>query len=241
MKPVIGITSYIKKDVFRSFSQVGYEYIDKVERSGGIPLVLPVLQEYDLEELNNFIDYIDGIIFTGGCNVDSTWYGERSIDEQSEEDNIRNKFERDLFIIAKKKKKPILGICRGCQLINIMQDGSLIQKIDNEVNTKIYHKGCGQKISEREHEVCLENDSSIKKIYNEERICVNSFHEQCIKRLGKSLRITAKCCDDGVPEAIEYVGDFYMMGIQWHPEALEDQMVLFKEFVEVCNKENAVV
>ncbi|MDO5516662.1 MAG: gamma-glutamyl-gamma-aminobutyrate hydrolase family protein [Clostridium sp.] len=241
MKPIIGITSYIKKDVFRSYMQVGYEYVDKIQRAGGIPLVVPVLQKYDIEELNKIIDYVDGIIFTGGCNVDSSWYGEKSIDEQSEEDNLRNEFERDLFIAAKKMKKPILGICRGCQLINVLQDGSLIQNIDDEVDTRIHHRESGQTIYEKGHEVCLENDSSIKEIYNEDKIYVNSFHEQCIKKLGENLRITAKCFADGVPEAIEYEGDFYMIGIQWHPEALEDQMELFKKFVQVCDKENILV
>lgn len=238
MKPIIGITSYTRKDVFRSFSQVGYEYIDKIIRAGGIPLIMPVLQKYDLEELDKLLNYLDGIIFTGGCNVDSSWYGEKSIEEQYEEDNLRNKFERDLFMLAKREKKPMLGICRGCQLINVMQGGSLIQKINNEVSTKIYHKGNGQKIYEREHEVCLEKDSVLKDIYKEDKILVNSFHEQCIRKLGKNLKITAKCCEDGVPEAVEYQGDFFMIGIQWHPEALEDQIELFKRFVEVCEKYN---
>lgn len=238
MKPVIGITSNIKKDVFRSFSQVGYEYIDKVEKSGGIPLVLPVLKKCGLEELNSIIDNIDGIIFSGGCNINPSWYGGTLIEEQCEEDKIRNEFERELFILSKMKKKPILGICRGCQLINVLQGGSLIQKIDNEVDTKIYHWGKGQKIYDKEHDICLEKSSILKNVYNKDVISVNSFHEQCIKKLGKDLKITAKCCEDGLPEAIEYEGDFYMIGVQWHPEAFEDQIELFKNFISACVKEN---
>ncbi|NME82693.1 gamma-glutamyl-gamma-aminobutyrate hydrolase family protein [Clostridium sp. SM-530-WT-3G] len=236
MKPVIGITSYIKKDVFRSFSQVGYEYIDKIEKAGGIPLILPVLQKYGLEELDKIVYHVDGIVFTGGSNINSSWYGEDSVEEQNEEDNIRDKFEKDLFITAKRNKKPMLGICRGCQLINVMQNGSLIQKIDNEINTNVCHKGKGQKIYDMEHEVCFDKDSDLKKIYNSDKILVNSFHEQCIKHLGENLKITARCCEDGIPEAIEYQGDFYMIGIQWHPEAFEDQMKLFNKFVETCVK-----
>ena len=164
MKPVIGITSYIRKDVFRNYSQVGYEYIDKIEKANGIPIILPLLQKYSEEELNRLIEDVDGIIFTGGCNVKSNWYGEKSLEKEAKEDDLRNKFERDLFLVAKKKKKPILGVCRGCQLINVLQG------------------------------------------------------------------------EDGVIEGVEYEGDFYMAGVQWHPEGMEDQLRLFQEFVEICSQ-----
>lgn len=238
MKPVIGITSYIKNDIFRSFSQVGYEYIDKIEKAGGVPLVLPILKEYNLEELDSIIDKIDGIIFSGGCNVNPNWYGQNLMEEECEEDDIRNQFERDLFILSRRRMKPILGICRGCQLINVLQGGSLIQKIDNEIDTKICHWGNGQKIYDKEHNVCLDKNSVLNNIFKQEIIYVNSFHEQCVKKLGKDLKITAKCCEDSVPEAVEYQGDFYMIGVQWHPEALENQLELFKDFISACDKNN---
>ena len=104
MKPVIGITSYIRKDVFRNYSQVGYEYIDKIEKANGIPIILPLLQKYSEEELNRLIEDVDGIIFTGGCNVKSNWYGEKSLEKEAKEDDLRNKFERDLFLVAEKEK-----------------------------------------------------------------------------------------------------------------------------------------
>lgn len=240
MKPVIGITSYIRKDVFRNYSQVGYEYIDKIEKADGIPMILPVLQRYDESELARLIDGVDGIIFTGGCNVESQWYGENPLAEETEEDQIRNKFERDLFKAAKKKKKPILGICRGCQLINVLQGGSLVQNIDRQLDTKVYHKGEGYKINEKLHKVALCENSLLKCAYNDKEVVVNSFHEQCIKRVGSNLRVTAKCCEDGIVEGVEYEGDFFMGGVQWHPEGMEDQLQLFCDFVEICtNSENA--
>lgn len=236
MKPVIGITSYIRKDVFRNYSQVGYEYIDKIENANGIPMILPVLQKYTDEELNRVIECVDGIIFTGGCNVKSKWYGEKSLEKEAKEDDLRNKFERDLFLVAKKKKIPILGVCRGCQLINVLQGGSLVQSIDNELNTEVYHKGTGHKINERLHKVKLCENSILKDIYNENEVQVNSFHDQCIKQIGSNLRVAAKCCEDGVIEGVEYEGDFYMAGVQWHPEGMEDQLSLFREFVEICSQ-----
>lgn len=236
MKPIIGITSYIIKDVFRNYSQVGYEYIDKIEKANGIPIILPVLQQYNEEELNKLIEGVDGIIFTGGCNVESKWYGEKSLKKEAKENDLRNKFERDLFFAAKKKKKPILGVCRGCQLINVLQGGSLVQSIDSEMNTEVYHKGTGHRIDEKLHKVTLCENSLLKDIYNEKEVQVNSFHEQCIKRIGSNLRVAAKCCDDGVIEGVEYEGDFYMAGVQWHPEGMEDQLRLFREFVQICSQ-----
>ena len=234
MKPVIGITSYIKKDVFRNYLQVGYEYIEKIEKANGIPVILPVLQSFDEEELERLIDSVDGIIFTGGCNVESRWYGEKPLKEETREDSIRNNFERELFLAAKKKKKPILGVCRGCQLINVMQGGSLVQNIDGQLETEVYHNGIGCSINEKIHKVALSNGSILKNIYNKEEVQVNSFHEQCIKKIGTDLKATAKCLDDGVIEGVEYEGDFYMAGVQWHPEGMEDQLKLFEEFVERC-------
>ena len=243
MKPVIGITSYIRKDEFRNYMQVGYEYIEKIEKANGIPMILPVLQNYDKEDLKKFIDSVDGIIFTGGCNVEAIWYGEAPLFKETEEDGIRNYFERDLFIEAKKNKKPILGVCRGCQLINVMQGGSLIQNIDKQLHTEVYHKGEGYKINQKLHKVTLCEGSLLKNAYNNEKeVVVNSFHEQCIKNIGSNLKVTAKCCEDGIIEGIEYDGDFYMGGVQWHPEGMDDQIKLFEDFVQICsNKEKVIV
>jgi len=234
MKPIIGITTYIRKGSFRSYSQVGYEYIDKIERSGGIPLEIPILQDFTIETLNHLMDSFDGIIFSGGANIDSLWYGEEPLEKLSIETELRNNFERALFFVAKKKKVPILGICRGSQLINVLQGGSLFQNIDMQMNTEINHEGVDKKIEEKQHIVYLEKDSLLAKISNKSEISVNSFHVQCIKQLGENLKVTAKS-EDSVPEAIEYGGDFFMQGVQWHPEALDDNLPLFKEFVNICS------
>ena len=100
MKPVIGITTYIKKDIFRDYSRVGYEYVDKIEKSGGIPIQIPILQDVTSETLNRLLDSMDGIIFTGGANVDALWYGEQSFEEDSIETQLRNNFEKLLFFAA---------------------------------------------------------------------------------------------------------------------------------------------
>jgi len=239
MKPVIGITTYINKDLFRSYSRVGYEYIDKIEKSGGIPLEIPILQDFTIELLSHLMDSFDGIIFSGGGNIDSLWYGEQPLEKQSIETELRNRFERALFFVAKEKKVPILGICRGSQLINVLQGGSLFQNIDIQMNTEIDHEGVDKKIEEKQHIVYLEKDSLLAKIFNKSEISVNSFHVQCIKQLGENLKVTAKS-EDGIPEAIEYEGDFFMQGVQWHPEALDDQLPLFKEFVNVCDQKRHI-
>ena len=100
----------------------------------------------------------------------------------------------------------------------------------------MYHKGTGHRIDEKLHKVTLCENSFLKDIYNENEVQVNSFHEQCIKIIGSNLRVAAKCCEDGVIEGVEYEGDFYMAGVQWHPEGMEDQLRLFQEFVEICSQ-----
>lgn len=234
MKPVIGITSSIKKETFRVYSNVGYEYIEKVERAGGIPLEIPILVNSAIETLDNLVDSLDGIIFTGGDNIDSLWYGENPLVEQSIETKLRNEFERALFFVAKNRRIPILGICRGSQLINVLQGGSLYQDISKQINTKIDHSGVGRKLEEKQHLVFLRKDSFLTRVYKKNELSVNSFHVQGIKELGENLKVTAKS-EDGIPEAIEYKGDFFMQGVQWHPEGLDDNLPLFEEFVSICS------
>jgi putative glutamine amidotransferase len=234
MKPVIGITSSIKKETFRVYSNVGYEYIEKIEKAGGIPLEIPILINSKIETLDNLVESLDGIIFTGGDNIDSLWYGEKPLVEQCIETKLRNKFERALFFVAKNNGIPILGICRGSQLINVLQGGSLYQDISKQINTKIDHSGVGRKLEEKQHLVFLRKDSFLTRVYKKNELSVNSFHVQGIKELGENLKVTAKS-EDGIIEAIEYKGDFFMQGVQWHPEGLDDNLPLFEEFVSICS------
>lgn len=234
MKPIIGITSSIKKETFRVYSNVGYEYIEKIEKAGGIPLEIPILINSTIETLDNLVESLDGIIFTGGDNIDSLWYGEQPLVEQCIETKLRNKFERALFFVAKNNEIPILGICRGSQLINVLQGGSLYQDISKQINTKIDHSGTGRKLEEKQHLVFLKKDSFLAGVYKKKELSVNSFHVQGIKELGENLKVTAKS-EDGIPEAIEYKGDFFMQGVQWHPEGLDDNLPLFEEFVSICS------
>ena len=133
------------------------------------------------------MDSFDGIIFSGGANIESLWYGEEPLEKLSIETELRNNFERALFSVAKKKKVPILGICRGSQLINVLECGSLFQNIDKQMNTEINHEGVDKKIEEKQHIVYLEKDSLFAKISNKSEISVNSFHVQCIKQLGEKI------------------------------------------------------
>jgi putative glutamine amidotransferase len=93
----------------------------------------------------------------------------------------------------------------------------------------------GLKLNEKQHIVNLEKDSFLAGVYKKNTISVNSFHIQCIKQLGKNLKAAA-ISEDGIIEAIEYDGDFFMQGVQWHPEGLDDHLPLFREFVNVCRR-----
>ena len=237
-KKIIGITANIVKSnnvpcfeqckLIRIFS----DYSDSVIRAGGLPIIIPVTDDKDV--LDSYIDVVDGLIISGGYDINPARYNEE-IHEKLEEISVeRDEYEFYLCEKAKEKSVATFGICRGHQLINVAYGGSLYQDISLKDGDFLEHRQ--QRIPAcATHNVQVEKESKLYNILGE-NIYVNSFHHLAIKNLAEGFSISA-VSEDGIIEAIERNNDdFLVMGIQWHPEALtkdNDKMLnIFKYFID---------
>jgi putative glutamine amidotransferase len=253
MKPIIGITTSIVKDSEYEkngvehikgldMARVAIDYSNAVERAGGIPFLIPMLKYVDGNTIDDIISRIDGVIFTGGADIDPSLYNQENIYndkfENMKSDLIRDEYEIKLLKSAMKLNKPVLGICRGCQLINVYFNGTLYQDIDSEYETDINHLGKLDSKDKKIHKININSNSELFKIYNEEIIEVNSFHHQAINKVGDSLKVIAKS-RDGIIESIEYTGEQWILGLQYHPEMLfesdKEQLKIFSYFSKISN------
>ncbi len=189
----------------------------------------------DIEMCKRKIEGADGVIFAGGNDFDPEIYGgDRSlVEEYSREDDDKSLAILDYTIGL---KKPILGICRGMQLINIYYGGSLYDDIGKQFSTQIVHRGSDKALTY--HEINISEGTSLSKIVKSDRIEVNSYHHEGIKDLAEGLSVSATS-DDGLIEVIENPYYSYMLGVQWHPELSYENdkysKKILKDFVKHSN------
>jgi putative glutamine amidotransferase len=235
-KPVIGLSTQQDVMVGKKISRINQPYIDAVVKAGGVPLLIPVLGDDSLAE--NYIDHLDGLILTGGEDMWPHYFGEEPMKEVNFISHDRDRIEWALFKKAYDSGLPIMGICRGLQLINVALGGTLYQDIFKQVPGVGGHV-CGYNTEEGFHSIELEEKSILFDVFKEKTISVNSEHHQAIKDLGRGLRVTAKSAD-GIIEGIESVNDKFMFAVQFHPEAMaqkyDDHVELFRRFVDRCQK-----
>ncbi len=232
-RPVIGITLDMEagSDHYSRFPwyALGRRYADAVIKSGGLPLALP----YHIEAVPEYVSLIDGLIITGGnFDVDPALYNDTSIHETVKLKPERTAFESSIFNQFLETRKPILGICGGHQLMNVLLGGTLIQHIPAEVTTVIEHEQPNPR-NEVGHSLHITEGTLLHDITGVTSYSVNSSHHQAIKRLGKGFKINA-VAPDGVIEGIELTGHPFCLGAQWHPEFLisaHDEKII-KTFIE---------
>lgn len=187
-------------------------------------------------------DKYDGILFTGGEDVDPAFYGETKRHENVHDNHARDEFEFSLLEGALARRVPILGICRGVQMINVKFGGTLYQDMKEEAEPQTEHRqtDAGMTRQEATHSVLVtDSDSSLGNIV--QGACrVNSLHHQAVKRLGRGLKVTAHS-EDGFVEAVESAVDYpFLMAVQWHPEEMvassPEQRKIFEHFIAKCRE-----
>lgn len=239
-QPLIGVTSDYHKggDILKGPAYfIGENYISAVKKAGGIPIVLPYSSDRKIVE--SLAERIDGLLITGGnFDINPVLYGEDPIDEIGELNNKRTAFEMKIARIALRTDMSVLGICGGEQLLNIAGGGSLYQDIEAQVKGASNHQQKMPK-SEMHHSVIIKPGTKLHSILECETIEVNSTHHQSIKEAGKGFVFNAKA-PDGIIEGIESESHRFVLGVQWHPEALyrkeERFKRLFETFIKSCKK-----
>lgn len=233
MKPIIGITTMHEIEIEKSFTLESNNYLRAVEAAGGVPLFLPITEE--LEDIKSYLNIIDGIVFTGGGDISPLKYGENPLQIEFSINNLRDNFEFNLFLEAYNMDMPILGICRGAQLINVALGGSLYQDINLQFSNCHGHMQSELQVYDFFHQVIIDKDSKLFDIFKSRELEVNSFHKQAIKALGDNLKVTATA-KDGIIEGIEGISRKFLVGVQWHPEDLslkhKDFVKLFKALID---------
>lgn len=188
-------------------------YCDAVHHSGGLPLPLP----YFPENVNQYMSELDGIVVTGGdFDVDPSLFGSTTRHPKVSTKENRTLFEKLMIEKALEQNKPVLGICGGQQLLNVVLGGTLIQHIPDEINNPLPHEQPNPR-HEPGHQAKIIKDSFLYDIVGEENISVNSAHHQAVKDLAPHVKLNA-IAPDNVIEGFEAPDYSFCLGIQWHPE-----------------------
>ena len=220
-QPLIGITP--QYEIERERAWIRSSYTGAVIRAGGIPVILDQYQ--DNETIKALLPRLDGVLFTGGVDINPKLYGEEIDEKCGEIADARDDFEVRLMEVVEQYEIPVFGICRGIQSLNVLCGGSLHQHRDN-------HQGV-------RHDVAITEGTRLHSIIGKTKINSNSFHHQCVKAIAPGLIITAQA-DDGIVEAIERPGERFFVGVQWHPELLsaneEDHHALFCAFIRAAQE-----
>lgn len=239
--PVIGISAYVDG----GSCQVNMTYVNSVRLAGGVPLVIPVTG--DDAQIAAIVDAIDGLIMTGGEDFDPLkWYGEEPIRQLGEVVPSRDEFDVKLIRAAVAKGIPVLGICRGEQLMAVAFGGSLWQDIPSQVKDSfVKHRQGPTTGTVGTHSITIEKGSTLARILGKESAVVNTFHHQAIKDVPAGFRVIARAAD-GIIEAVERTsridsrfadGGGWILGVQFHPEVITNGgnpefLPIFKTLVE---------
>lgn len=233
MKPLIGITTYAQNARWGVWdlpaALIPLDYVDAVERAGGRPLLVPPSED-GVEET---LEALDGIVFSGGADVDPAHYGAEAHPETDAPQARRDAGEMALLRAALERDLPTLAICRGFQLLNVARGGDLVQHLPEALGTDDHRRVPGEFAV---HPVEVKPGSRLASIVGD-RADVTSHHHQAAGRVGEGLVETAWAAD-GTLEAVEDPDKRFTVGIQWHPEAGEDQ-ALFEALVEQAREYRA--
>ncbi|NDV77378.1 gamma-glutamyl-gamma-aminobutyrate hydrolase family protein [Dysgonomonas sp. 511] len=209
--PLIGVSATRGS---KGGSVISGTYIQAILKAGGTPIVIPVMT--DGVVLRDIVKQLDGLIITGGDDIAPSYYNEKEIPKVNEIDSIRDIYDFVLLKLAADRNIPILGICRGMQLINVAYGGSLYQDIPLQAKSDIEHKQ-KQPRDIVTHDVSIDAGSKLASILGVTNVHTNSYHHQGVKKVAPGFRATAKA-SDGMVEAIEAYPNRNIIAVEWHPE-----------------------
>lgn len=219
MKPTVGITASVETMTSGAWTEdtagVPFTYIRAVQSAGGRAVLL-VPDPADASEPSGVLDLLHGLVVSGAAgDVDPARYGESMHPETEPVPGPRDDYEAALVRGAEKRGLPVLGVCRGMQLINVARGGTLEQHLADVLEADI-HRGPPGRFSD--HRVRLEPGSLAARAVGVDALTVKSYHHQGVRQLGHGLRATGWANGDGIVEAIEDPGRRFLLGVQWHPE-----------------------
>jgi putative glutamine amidotransferase len=209
---------------------------------GAIPWMVPMLDD-DVETLRAIYDRLDGVFIAGGVDVDPGSYGAERHELCGRTDLPRDFVEIQFARWAMEDGKPVFGVCRGLQVINVAAGGTLVQDCEGLFAGAIKHDyfpGAGWARDYLAHDIRIAPESRLRTVFGEDRVMVNSMHHQAVETIGEGLVATA-WAPDGLVEALEGTREGqFLVGVQWHPEMLIDTDAgtkrLFEEFIEAANQ-----
>lgn len=231
-RPLIGLVTGLNKE--ETYLTVNTGYVRAMEEAGALPVALPLTE--DEAELSEIVAQMDGLLFTGGGDIDPALYGEYTLPACGGIDTLRDGMELALARLAARSDKPVLGICRGFQVLNVALGGTLYQDIPSQLPAAMAHR---QKQPERfpAHPVEAAEGTLLREIAGTDVFRVNSLHHQAVKDLAEGLVCNA-CAPDGVIEAASLPAHPWFLGVQWHPERLwqndDISMKIFRAFADAC-------
>lgn len=213
----IGISGVVRTWDGADRTGVNAAYVQALLAAGGVPLILSPLMGASLA--GAALAGCDGLLLTGGEDIDPAWYGADPSAHLSPPSRERDLFELALFAVARQRQLPILGICRGIQLINVALGGTLFQDLPSERPDTVNHSPIGARDA-RSHTVRVETGSRVAAALGAREVRVNSVHHQAIKELAPGLKASG-WSGDGLIEAVESGADaLWILAVQWHPEEM---------------------
>jgi len=235
-KPVIGINVWLAtQDTTNVSMSVRSTYVDAVVEAGGIPVVLPAVE--DEAVIRQYVQMMDGFIFAGGRDLNPALYGQEQHESVVTENVRREAFDLELMRQVLDAEKPILGICLGMQQMNVVRGGTLIQDIPSFTDVDEDHRPADVPGTHLAHDVLIDEDSILHSLIGESTLTVNSLHHQACGDLGDGILVTGRS-PEGIVEAIEIPDYPFALGVQWHPEMLYDvdssHHTLFRALIEAA-------
>jgi len=227
-RPAIGICTALERARWGAWDRraalLPYEYIQEIHRAGGLAMMIPP-DPLLIEDPDEVLDRLDGFVLAGGCDVDPSMYGAEPHPSTIGAVPERDQVELALVRRAVERDMPVLGICRGMQVLNVALGGTLRQHVPDDVGHDDHRRNPGT-FDGNDHEVTLTPGSLAALAAGEERHATKSHHHQSVETVGEGLTVTGYSVLDDLPEAIESSANSFVLGVQWHPEADQASRVI---------------